>query len=77
MNPDIQSIRNKIETLQNELRVLMHNCPHTNAKLYPGRTSGGYYDAPEDYIYVDCDDCGVKYAYEQDDKMYDELKKRL
>lgn len=77
MNPDIQKIREEIEVLQIKLRDLMHKCPHIDAKLYPGKTSGSYYDPPENYIYIDCADCGIKYTYNEDDKMYNYLKSRL
>lgn len=70
MNPDIQNIRDEIERLENDLRNAMHSCPHDNANLYWGRTSGGYYDDPENYVYIDCPDCGIKYTYYDDDREY-------
>lgn len=77
MNPEIKNIREEIEVLQTKLRILMHKCPHIDAKLYSGKTSGScYYDA-EEYIYVDCADCGIKYTYDEDDGMYTYLKSRL
>lgn len=77
MNPEIVEIRNQIEELQTKLRTLMHNCQHINAKLYHSKGSGSYYDDPSESIYVVCDDCGINYTYDEDDKMFKILKERL
>jgi predicted nucleic acid-binding Zn-ribbon protein len=78
MNPEIESIREKIEVLQTKLVDLMHNCPHTDGHFYKGKTSGSYYDNPEDYIYLNCPDCGIKFTYYKgEDSEYNQYINRI
>jgi hypothetical protein len=77
MNPKIQKLKDDIERLEGELRDAMHSCNHIDAKLYNGKSSGSYYDDSEEYIYVDCADCGINYTYYEDDKMFPYLKSRI
>ena len=77
MKPEIQEVRDEIERLENKLRILMHECTQTNANIHHRKTSGSYYDDPEEYIYVECHDCGIEYTYDTDDKMFYTLKNRL
>lgn len=77
MNPEIQEIRDEIDRLENKLRIMMHECDHTNSNIHYGKTSGGCYDDPEEYVYVDCHDCGIKFTYDTEDEMFHILKARL
>ena len=74
MNPEISKLQDIIKQAKNEIDLIQSQCPHENIKVEKFTTDNDYSWDTEDWITVECPDCGYYRSFGKEGDKEEYLK---